>query len=83
MSDRFTDALAIQQGACNPAGIALALHKACKECLDEGMSQRTDPAVRLIAHQLAFILNVAEIDESLTLYADLTHTCKLMSTKTK
>lgn len=47
MTKRFHDAIFIQQGACNPAGIALSLHNACKECIAEGTSQRTDPAVRL------------------------------------
>lgn len=62
MTKRFANALAIQEGACNPSGIALALHEACKECLAEGVQQRTDPAVRLITHQLAHLMNIAEID---------------------
>lgn len=77
MSNRFSDALFIQQGACNPSGIALTLHNACKECLAENVSQRDDPAVRLIAHQLAYLLNLSEIDANLTLYSDLLHQCEL------
>ena len=53
---RFQDALFIQDGACNPSGMAHALVKACKECLDEGVSQREDPAVKLIVHQIAYIV---------------------------
>lgn len=59
MATRFTDALAIQDGACNPSGIAHALVNACRECIDEGKSQREDPAVRLIVHQLAYICGVS------------------------
>jgi hypothetical protein len=74
---RFITALnIINPGACNPSGVALALHEACKECIVENVSQRTDPAVRLIAHQLAFLLGTREIDDSLTLYDDLVKQCQ-------
>ena len=52
---RASDALAIQDGACNPAGIVRALRAACLDCLHEGVSQREDAAVRLMTHQLAWI----------------------------
>lgn len=73
---RFQDAIFIQQGACNPAGIALSLHNACKECIAEGVSQRTDPAVRLIAHQLAYLLNVYHIENDPELYHQLMDECE-------
>ncbi|RWP44322.1 MAG: hypothetical protein EOR04_05210 [Mesorhizobium sp.] len=76
MRNRFTNALLIQQGACNPSGIALTLHEACKECLVEGVDQRTDPAVRLITHQLAYLMNTRQIDDGLTEYSKLTAECE-------
>lgn len=76
MAKRFKDALFIQQGACNPSGIAHSLVNACKECLDEGVSQREDPAVRLIVHQLAFLCNIGEIDDGINTYSALTRACE-------
>ena len=70
MSKRHDDALFIQHGACNPSGIAHALMSACKECLDEGVSQREDPAVRLIVHQLAYLCDTAEFDAMIGVQGD-------------
>ncbi|TGR73037.1 hypothetical protein EN836_34600 [Mesorhizobium sp. M1C.F.Ca.ET.193.01.1.1] len=78
MRNRFENALLIQQGACNPSGIALTLHEACKECLAEGVDQRTDPAIRLITHQLAFLMDVASIDRNLMEYSNLTAQCEAL-----
>jgi hypothetical protein len=76
MANRYRAALLIQQGAVNPCGIAHALVEACRECMAEGTSQREDPAVRLIVHQLAYICNVAEIDnDSGQVYGRLTAEC--------
>ena len=65
MKQRNADALAIQW-ACNPAGIARALVKACDEaraeCTDT-MYTRQDPAVRLIVHQLAFLCKLEAFDD--------------------
>lgn len=73
---RHDDALLIQQGACNPAGIARTLVAACDECLAEGVQQREDPAVRLIVHQLAYLCNVAEIDDKFGEYGRLLAECR-------
>ncbi|MCY3672815.1 MAG: hypothetical protein OXH14_17285, partial [Alphaproteobacteria bacterium] len=60
--DRHRAALDIvDPGACNPSGVALALHTACRQAIAEGASQRTDPAIRLIGLQLAHLLNVDRI----------------------
>lgn len=75
MSKRHTDALLIQEGACNPSGVALAIVDACKEVRNEGGTPTADPAVRLMVHQLAYICGVAEINESLSVYGDLTAAC--------
>ena len=60
--DRHRAALDIvDPGACNPSGVALALHRACRQAIAEGVSQRDDPAIRLIGLQLAWLLNVDRI----------------------
>jgi hypothetical protein len=76
MSKRHSDALAIQQGACNPSGIALAIVDACREVRDEGKQATTDPAVRLMTHQLAFICRIRQIDDDLSEYDRLTLECR-------
>ena len=64
--DRHRAALDIvDPGACNPSGVALALHPrhrgACRQAIAEGVSQRDDPAIRPIGLQLACLLNVDRI----------------------
>ena len=60
--DRHQAALDIvDPGACNPSGVALALHNACRQAIAEGVSQRDDPAIRLIGLQLAYLLSVDRI----------------------
>ena len=62
--DRHADALAIVGGACNPSGIALTLVHACRQVREAGGDVRTDPAVRLIATQLAFLLDAnSDVDD--------------------
>jgi hypothetical protein len=82
--NRFAEALMIQEGACNPSGIARALVLACKQCLKDGDDQRTDPAVRLIVHQLAHLTNNHELDactsRSIDAYGLLTDQCKERAT---
>ena len=51
---RFGDALAIDEGACNPSGIAYAIINACAELRDEGAGTDAitrDPAIRLMVNQ--------------------------------
>lgn len=72
---RFRNALAIAEGASNPAGVSRSLNEACLECHDCGVGAANDPAVRLIVHQLAHICNVAEFNESLTAYRAALDTC--------
>ena len=60
--DRHRAALDIvDPDACNPSGVALALHNACRQAIAEGVSQRDDPAIRLIGLQLAYLLSVDRI----------------------
>ncbi len=73
--DRHRAALDIvDPGACNPSGVALALHQACRQAIAEGVSQRDDPAVRLIGLQLAYLLNVDRILDGAE-YARLIEQC--------
>jgi hypothetical protein len=79
MANRFRDALIIQDGACNPSGIARSLHEACKECINEGVSQREDAAVRLITHQLAYLCGIITGAEELAKepgYSALSESCR-------
>ena len=55
--------LIVDPGACNPSGVALTLHHACRQVIQERGNQRTDPAVRLIVTQLSYLTNShADID---------------------
>lgn len=53
-----SDAIAIQEGACNPRGIARSLVSAIDEaCEGKGSpGAGSSPAVRLILHQLLYVL---------------------------
>ena len=63
MAKRHSAALFIAQGACNPSAIAHSIVEACREMRAEpghqGTAQITsDPAIKLMVHQLAFICGV-------------------------
>jgi len=74
--DRHRDALLIAEtGACNPSGIVITLGHACRQVTAEGGAQRTDPAVRLIGLQLAFLLDVGGVIDT-DEYARLTAACR-------
>ena len=77
MRNRFANAIAIQNpGASNPSGVARALVEALDEARAENVDTRTDPACRMICHQLAFLMGVGEIDHSLDEYARLMKICE-------
>ena len=79
---RFSAALLIQEGACNPSGITHALLSAIQELHAENADTPTicnDPAVRLIAHQLAWVLNLREFDRDGDAYGKALDTCREMS----
>jgi len=75
MSKRHKDALAIQEGACNPSGIAHAIVNACRETREQNGSPSSDPAVRLMVHQLAFICGVITGAEPLVTGSDTWEQC--------
>jgi hypothetical protein len=80
---RFRDALAIvDPGACNPSGVANSIVDACREIREHEPHAastdeiRGDAAVRLMTHQLAFLITGLTVSQSLELYkADIAH-CK-------
>lgn len=81
--NRFRNALDAQAGACNPRPIAKALLDAVQDVAasPEYTARGTaaiceDPAVRLIAHQLAHLLNLRALDSGLHDYADATAVCE-------
>ena len=72
--DRHREALFIvDPGACNPSGVALAIFNACRQVRDEGGDVRTDPAVRLMTTQLAFLVRG---DSGIDDYDALIETCR-------
>ena len=78
MNKRNKDAIAIQQGACNPSGVARALVRAIDEAREENPDTdavRADPACRLICHQLAFLMGVGRIDNGADDYSALIRAC--------
>ena len=76
MNKRNKDVIAIQQGACNPSGVARALVRAIDEAREEKLVPRNDPACRLICHQLAFLMGVGHIDNGMDDYGALIRACE-------
>jgi hypothetical protein len=79
--ERYDAALAVVEGACNPSGICYAIIGACSEIRSQpdysGTDQiRSDPAIRLMVYQLAYLCNTAEFDQSLTAYGEAVDVCK-------
>lgn len=81
-----TNALAIQEGACNPRGVARALVESIDEDTAGGMGrEKTSPATRLILHQLAWILTGKDImlgsivsNEEIDEYELMMHRCRVV-----
>lgn len=62
---RQFDAYCIQLGACNPVAVVNTLQRHASALFSETHSMtavRKDPALRLIAHQLAHLFNVPVFD---------------------
>ena len=58
MKTRNRDALAISSGACNCSGIARTLVQAIDASRADGCQPASDPAIRLIVSQLAYLCGV-------------------------
>lgn len=74
---RFAAALAAQDAEMTPLEIAKALAEAISEVL-EGQNGRPslDPAVRLLAHQFAFVCHTSHIDNDSSEFEWLLDACK-------
>jgi len=75
-TNRFKDALLIQQGASNPSGVARALVQAIGSCHQDGTNPTEDPAVRLIVQQLGHLCGTWEIFRDLDAHANLMARCE-------
>lgn len=65
MAKRHKDALAIQDGACNPVAIVDSIQKAIEEVRAETPGWgaiRQDAAVRLMVHQLAYLCSTSSFE---------------------
>ena len=65
MSKRNKNAVTAQQGACNPIPMIRALQDGVEEMKAEDPDHyfenvRNDPALRLIVHQLAYVMRVSD-----------------------
>jgi hypothetical protein len=81
MAKRHKDALAIQDGSCNPVAIVNSMQAAIVEIRAEQAGWdaiRQDPAFRLMVHQLDFLCNIAELDEPID-YELATSNCRFLS----
>lgn len=74
--NRYNDALMIQESACNPKGIANTFLERAREIEGGTDDIKNDPALRLIVHQLAFLMGVYQIDNDLTTYGELRQICQ-------
>lgn len=62
---RYQQALDIQAGAVNPSAIAHSIKEACQEIRAEGGDTKAicdDPAVRLMVHQLDFLVKASSLE---------------------
>lgn len=77
--DRFEDAWCAQQGASNPVALVRVLYGAMLQSLGETKSTQAvcdDPAVRMIAHQIAHLCGIGEIEFDQDLYSKLYAECE-------
>jgi hypothetical protein len=79
---RHKDALLMQGGACNARALVRSLHEHieefCKSPEFAGTDSITsDPALRLMVHQIAFLFNTSGIDSGLYTYSNLTKECEV------
>lgn len=81
VENRFRDALFAQEGACNPLALTRSLldyMEAMRRQPDfTGWDQFTsDPALKLIAHQLAFLFDTPRLDAEFSHYHAVMCTCR-------
>lgn len=63
--NKYKDAIDAQAGACNPVALANAFTRHATPILLEhgAVKVRNDVALRLIVHQLAFLMRTNQLDE--------------------
>ncbi len=79
MSKRHRNAIDVQKGASNPRAVSRVLVEAVDEAAAENPDTDSiceDSAVRLIAHQLSWLLGIQEINNDLPLYRGLLEQCE-------
>ena len=87
MRNRFQDAIDMQS-ACNPSGVAHSIIEAIKQVRDEPAykgteSVRTDPAIKLMVYQLAYLCGVTGgvADFHVGSWEEVYHHCKAQTAK--
>lgn len=75
---RAAAALQIQGGASNPIAIAneILRHSQVAIRARQPFDPRTDPAIRLMVHQLSFLCGSSEVNDRPNVYADLVEACE-------
>lgn len=73
----YSDAMFIQGGASNPRAIVNTIQDFMKGPLkDFGTDAlRSDPGLRLMVHQLAYLMNVYEMDSRPLIYSEVCEAC--------
>lgn len=77
--NRFRDAVQIQAGASNPIAVSRALVRAIDAVREENGDTKAicnDPACRMIAHQLAYLLGVPALDAGTGEYSRVMEVCE-------
>jgi len=78
MHNKESDAISAQDGACNPVALANCFLNHAKPILHETGTDAVcnDPALRLIVHQLAFLMHLGEFDLDLSKYGEAMDYCR-------
>lgn len=73
----YSDAMFIQGGACNPRAIVNTIKDFMAGPLKDLDTDtlRSDPGLRLMVHQLAYLMNVYEMDSRPLIYSEVSEAC--------
>lgn len=77
----YSDAMFIQGGACNPRAIVNTIKDFMAGPLKDldHDALRSDPGLRLMVHQLAYLMNVYEMDSRPLIYSEVTAACEKLA----
>jgi hypothetical protein len=73
---RHRDAISAQAGACNVLALCNSLLAAIREAREQGVQAESDPACRLITHQIAFLMRTGEFDSGAASYCAAMEACE-------